>query len=33
MLLLFIGWIALWWVSTTYAQRRDRQKKINQTRA
>ena len=28
MFFLFIGWIVLWWVSTTYAQRRDRQKGI-----
>jgi hypothetical protein len=27
-LLLFVVWVALWWVSTSYAQRRDREKRI-----
>ncbi len=27
-LLLAIAWVVLWWVSTNYAQRRDREKRI-----
>jgi CHASE2 domain-containing sensor protein len=27
-ILLLLGWVVLWWVSTAYAQRRDRQKRI-----
>ena len=25
---LFIGWLILWWISTAYAQRRDRERRI-----
>jgi len=25
---LLIGWVILWWISTTYAQRRDREKRL-----
>jgi hypothetical protein len=25
---LLLGWVVLWWVSTTYAQRRDREKRL-----
>ena len=25
---LFIAWLVLWWLSTTYAERRDRQKRL-----
>jgi hypothetical protein len=27
-LLLFIVWVILWWISTSYAQRRDREKRV-----
>ena len=26
--ILFIGWVILWWLSTAYAQRRDREKRL-----